>query len=248
MIEYMAWQAELTWAGTFEDLYPYPDSMIGMQPMLFRILNQSSMPSCAFLGERSSFAVSCKWSNQPIARPRWIRRRRYGKWIQEFFGLGRSKIEMNRNFQWLKCCSIIAFYSTNLIKLSCIVDRSTHTIFISNRQIAKHRFEKKKRNTNRKWENYPFLAIRISQIVDGFRIPWFSDAKQFAGQESIFSHDHEVHKESSSCLNHTNLSICHRNQSARFIKITHSYSHRPKVKKENGKEKKRKTKAKHSLR
>lgn len=55
------------------------------------------------------------------------------------------KSKWKRNFQWLICCSIIAFYSTNLIQLSCIVDRSTHTIFISNRQIAKHQFKKKRR-------------------------------------------------------------------------------------------------------
>lgn len=116
---YMAWQAKLTWAGTFEDLYPYPDSMIGMQPMLFRIQYQSSMPSCAFLGERSSFAVSCKWSNQPIARPRWIRRRRYGKWIQEFFGLGRSKIEMKKKFPMI-----------NMLLYNCILFYKSHSTFL----------------------------------------------------------------------------------------------------------------------
>lgn len=62
---------------------------------------------------------------------------------------------------------------------------------------------------------YPFLSIRVSQIVDGLRVPMFTDTEQFSGQESIFSHDDEVDEETSSCLNHTDLTICHRNKSAR---------------------------------
>lgn len=63
--------------------------------------------------------------------------------------------------------------------------------------------------------SYPFLSIRVSQIVDGLRVPVFTDTEQCAGQESILSHDDEVDEETSSCLNHTDLTICHRNKSAR---------------------------------
>lgn len=62
---------------------------------------------------------------------------------------------------------------------------------------------------------YPFLSIRVSQIVDGLRVPMFTDTEQFERQESILSHDDEVDEETSSCLNHTDLTICHRNKSAR---------------------------------
>lgn len=85
----------LTWAGTFEDLYPCPDSTIKMQLMQFQIRCQSSKPNCAFLGERLNYDVFCRWSNRPIAPPRLTQRMRYGKWIQGSCDLGKS-----RNTQW----------------------------------------------------------------------------------------------------------------------------------------------------
>ncbi|CAG5106643.1 Protein of unknown function [Cotesia congregata] len=62
---------------------------------------------------------------------------------------------------------------------------------------------------------YPFLAITVLQIIDGFRIPHFSDTEEIPWKETILSHDNEVHEESSSCLDHTNLSVRHRDKPGR---------------------------------
>lgn len=160
-------RVRLTWADTFEDLYPYPDSTIGMQPMLFRILYQSSMPSCAFLGERSNFVVFCKWSNQPIVRPRLKRRRRYGKWIQVFFGLGRSVKET------IILVSIGCFH---VARTFCIFIESCRNycsidswVFfkISNRLLLKlvnwQQKEREKANNNKNWKfthSWPYESAK----------------------------------------------------------------------------------------
>ena len=66
------------------------------------------------------------------------------------------------------------------------------------------------------------MSIGVSQIVDGFRVPLLSDTEKFQGQEPIFSHDHEVHEESSCGLNHSDLAIRHRNQPVCRIKAINS--------------------------
>lgn len=53
----------------------------------------------------------------------------------------------------------------------------------------------------------PFLSIRVLQIVDGFGIPKSSQADQFGRHKTILCHDHEIHEESSRCLNHADLSV-----------------------------------------
>lgn len=73
---------------------------------------------------------------------------------------------------------------------------------------------KKKNNT------YPFLSVRVSQIIDGLGIPMLPDAEEFQREESVLSHDHEVHEEASSGLDHTDLAVCHRNQPAHTILVS----------------------------
>lgn len=80
----------LTWADTFEDLCPCRGSMTRMQPMQFRIPNQSSMPSYACLGGRLNSVVFCRQSNRPIERQQSTQRKRCDRWTPVFFGLGRS--------------------------------------------------------------------------------------------------------------------------------------------------------------
>lgn len=80
----------LTWADTFEDLCPCRGSMTRMQPMQFRIPNQSSMPSYACLGGRLNSVVFCRQSNRPIGRQQSTQRKRCDRWTPVFFGLGRS--------------------------------------------------------------------------------------------------------------------------------------------------------------
>lgn len=65
-------------------------------------------------------------------------------------------------------------------------------------------------------ETYPFLSVRIGQIVDGLRVPHLADAEQLQRQESVLSHDHKVHEESGGRLDHADLTVGHRNQSARL--------------------------------
>jgi hypothetical protein len=56
---------------------------------------------------------------------------------------------------------------------------------------------------------YPFLAVGVSKIVDSLGIPLFADSEKIARQETVLSHDDEVHKEASSSLDHTNLTVGH---------------------------------------
>lgn len=62
-------------------------------------------------------------------------------------------------------------------------------------------------------EPYPFLAVRVRQIVHGLRVPLLSNAEEFHRAESVFSHDHEVDEESRSGLDHSDLSVRHGYQS-----------------------------------
>lgn len=61
-------------------------------------------------------------------------------------------------------------------------------------------------------QTYPFLSVGISDVVDGLRVPLFTDSKQLQRQESVLSHDHEVDEEAGSRLNHADLPVCHRYQ------------------------------------
>lgn len=64
---------------------------------------------------------------------------------------------------------------------------------------------------------YPFLAIGVSKIVDSLGIPLFADSEQIAWQETVLSHDDEVHKEASSSLDHTNLTVGHGDEPAEWV-------------------------------
>ncbi|KYN38457.1 hypothetical protein ALC56_07164, partial [Trachymyrmex septentrionalis] len=59
---------------------------------------------------------------------------------------------------------------------------------------------------------YPFLTIAIGEIIDSLRVPLLPNAKQIHRQESIFSHDDKVDEEAGRGLNHTDLTVCHRNK------------------------------------
>lgn len=59
---------------------------------------------------------------------------------------------------------------------------------------------------------HPFLSIGISQIVDSLRVPHLPDAEQLERQETVLSHDDEVHEEAGSGLDHTDLPVGHRDQ------------------------------------
>lgn len=48
----------------------------------------------------------------------------------------------------------------------------------------------------------PLLAVVVLQVIGGPIIPVEPNAHQPGGQETIFSHDHKVGKESSQSLNH----------------------------------------------
>lgn len=56
---------------------------------------------------------------------------------------------------------------------------------------------------------YPFLSIRVSQIVDGLRVPFSSDTEEMHWQETVLSHDDEVHEEPGRGLDHADLAVRH---------------------------------------
>ena len=47
------------------------------------------------------------------------------------------------------------------------------------------------------------------QIVDTLGVPLSTDAEETTRPESVFRHDNEVHEETSTSLNHTDLTIRH---------------------------------------
>lgn len=59
---------------------------------------------------------------------------------------------------------------------------------------------------------YPFLSVRVLEVVDGSGIPHFTDSQKSAWPESAFGHDNAVGEEASRGLHHTNLAVSHRNQ------------------------------------
>lgn len=66
---------------------------------------------------------------------------------------------------------------------------------------------------------YPFLSIGVGQVVNSLRVPLLPDAEEVHRKESVLSHDHEVHEEAGSGLDHADLAVCHRNQPADFISV-----------------------------
>ena len=59
---------------------------------------------------------------------------------------------------------------------------------------------------------YPFLAIAVAKIVDRLRVPLFSNTEKVQRQEPVLGHDHEVDEETGGRLDHTDLTIRHRNK------------------------------------
>lgn len=59
---------------------------------------------------------------------------------------------------------------------------------------------------------YPFLSIGVGQVVDSLRVPLLPDAEEVGRQESVLSHDHEVHEEPGGRLDHSDLPVGHRDQ------------------------------------
>lgn len=63
--------------------------------------------------------------------------------------------------------------------------------------------------------SYPFLSIRVLEIINRLRVPHLPNPEQIQRQETIFRHDDKVHEESSSRLNHADLTVSHRDKSAK---------------------------------
>lgn len=82
---------KLTWEGTSSIPCPFRACRRGMQRVRFQRWDRSSEPSCAFPGGWWSYGASCRWSDQPIVRPRWRRRTRCGRWTREPCGRGTSE-------------------------------------------------------------------------------------------------------------------------------------------------------------
>lgn len=61
---------------------------------------------------------------------------------------------------------------------------------------------------------YPFLSVGVGQVVDGLRVPLLPDTEQVCRQESVLSHNDEVHEEAGRGLDHTDLPVGHRDQPA----------------------------------
>jgi len=56
---------------------------------------------------------------------------------------------------------------------------------------------KKVKGVVEKWNLYPFLSVRVLEIVDGTGVPVLADAEEQVGPESVFGHDDKVDKEAS---------------------------------------------------
>ena len=61
-------------------------------------------------------------------------------------------------------------------------------------------------------DDYPFLSVRIFEIVEVSSIPRFAETEQLVGQETVLTHDEEVGEETGRGLHHTDLTVSHRNQ------------------------------------
>lgn len=66
------------------------------------------------------------------------------------------------------------------------------------------------------------MSVRVTEIVDGLRVPVFADAEQGHGQEAILSHDDKVDEESGSRLDHTDLAVRHGDEPASRNIINHT--------------------------
>ena len=59
---------------------------------------------------------------------------------------------------------------------------------------------------------HPFLAVGVREIIDSLGVPLLPEAEQVVWQEAILSHDHEVGEEAGQGLDHTDLTVRHRDQ------------------------------------
>ena len=71
------------------------------------------------------------------------------------------------------------------------------------------------RRTWKECERYPFLSVRVGEIVDGAGVPVLADAEEDVRFETVLGHDHEVDEESRGRLHHTDLTVRHRDQPIR---------------------------------
>src|SRR5690625_1166201 len=60
---------------------------------------------------------------------------------------------------------------------------------------------------------YPFLAVRVLQVIDSFRVPPLAQTKQKVRLETRLCHDDKVREKARSCLNHADLAIGHGDES-----------------------------------
>lgn len=180
--------------------------MTGTRPTLFRTPDRSWGPSCACPDGPTNYDGSCKWSSRPIVQPRSIRRRQCDRWIPEFFYRGRSGNGKKSLLTGVKQITLKLFIFDEL-------SNNYHCNYLSKQlQNVKNHYNIAKKLAGIWQVTYPFLSVRICQIVDSFGVPVFANAKQLRGQKSVFSHDDEVHEESSSGLDHADLTVSHGNQ------------------------------------
>ena len=65
---------------------------------------------------------------------------------------------------------------------------------------------------NQRTRAYPFLSVRVNEVVDGPRVPLLADAEESARTESVLGHDDEVDEEAGRRLHHADLAVRHRDQ------------------------------------
>ena len=79
---------------------------------------------------------------------------------------------------------------------------------------------------------YPFLSVRVGEVVEGARVPLLAESEQEVGLESVLGHDDEVDEESGGRLHHAHLAVRHGNQSGsvahRVQTDTHTHRQRHK--------------------
>lgn len=57
----------------------------------------------------------------------------------------------------------------------------------------------------------PFLSIGVGKVGDGPRVPFLPQPEQSTWKEPILTHDDKVGKESTGCLDHSDLTVRHSN-------------------------------------
>merc|ERR550532_288692 len=58
----------------------------------------------------------------------------------------------------------------------------------------------------------PLLSIGILEIVNSSAVPSSAETEQFAWPETVLAENDKVHEKSSRCLDHTNLTVGHGDQ------------------------------------